>query len=841
MSVKREGTAAAAAAAAADGSNNHSSSSSVDRKRRSVDPAERAIFHSPPDGNTFRLLIATDTHLGYNELDPIRGQDSFNTFREILECARANHVDFVLLGGDLFHDNKPSRATLCKAVDILREFAFGEAPITFEIISDQTRNFPTTKTVNYEDANHNVSLPIFSIHGNHDDATSSGSTSYSVMDVLHGCALVNYFGKIDRVDSIINYPILITKGVTKLALYGMGNVRDERLHRTFEMEGVKWEKPQQDPARWFNMCVVHQNRTRHSQTQRDYLPEKFLPPWLDMVIWGHEHESCPDPVDSADGQYVVIQPGSSVATSLSGGEAVEKKVVIMEIMSDQYRTVPIPLYTTRPFVMSDVRLSDELDPLDANQAQVEAFLTDKVNELILKLKSDPHYQNPDRPELPLIRLRVEYTGFPRIPNVNKFGGKFVGKVANPEDLLLFAKQRAIASRGKSNGTADDGKQLDAFLHGDASKIPPIHELVSLLIRQQKGSLNVLTESKMAEYVDAYVNKKDLDSIHDGVAKSIKQMAAALKADEALQEREAVSVDDVERSLRKKHGEMIAVERQNEAKHKEAAKNLADMFGIDLNLDPPMREGTLSEAEEMDDDGDEEMATGSKKKKTSTRAKAAGSTTTSRRGRGRGAAASRATSSRAKAPARGRKKKVEDEDEEDDEKSEMYDEDGSDEEWGARPKSKSKAKGKSRRKVIADDDDDEDDGDGDSAYIPVEEDDVEEDAPPAKKSRQTAPTRDSTRASTVRMTAPRASPTKKRSRTGTLQLSTTGGSAASRASLIDLSQADELVPAGAAAAGSSSSSSRAAAAAVKQDESSMGDVEDITHLSSGWGAPRSRRK
>jgi hypothetical protein len=29
------------------------------------------------------------------------------------------------------------------------------------------------------------------------------------------------------------YPILMSKGKTKVALYGLGNIRDERLYRTF--------------------------------------------------------------------------------------------------------------------------------------------------------------------------------------------------------------------------------------------------------------------------------------------------------------------------------------------------------------------------------------------------------------------------------------------------------------------------------------------------------------------------------------------------------------------------------------------------------------------------------
>jgi hypothetical protein len=40
------------------------------------------------DPNLFRILIATDNHLGAHERDPIRKNDSFIAFREILETAK---------------------------------------------------------------------------------------------------------------------------------------------------------------------------------------------------------------------------------------------------------------------------------------------------------------------------------------------------------------------------------------------------------------------------------------------------------------------------------------------------------------------------------------------------------------------------------------------------------------------------------------------------------------------------------------------------------------------------------------------------------------------------------
>ena len=54
--------------------------------------------------DVFEILITTDNHMGYREKDAIVGPDSFNAFEECLQIANKKNVDFVLLGGDLFHD-----------------------------------------------------------------------------------------------------------------------------------------------------------------------------------------------------------------------------------------------------------------------------------------------------------------------------------------------------------------------------------------------------------------------------------------------------------------------------------------------------------------------------------------------------------------------------------------------------------------------------------------------------------------------------------------------------------------------------------------------------------------
>jgi hypothetical protein len=64
-----------------------------DRYGCTVSPSEKLqLIARPCLISCFRILLATDNHIGYNEKDPIRGQDSINTFREILELAREHEV-----------------------------------------------------------------------------------------------------------------------------------------------------------------------------------------------------------------------------------------------------------------------------------------------------------------------------------------------------------------------------------------------------------------------------------------------------------------------------------------------------------------------------------------------------------------------------------------------------------------------------------------------------------------------------------------------------------------------------------------------------------------------------
>ena len=104
---------------------------------------------------------------------------------------------------------------------------------------------PRYREVNYENPNYNIQLPVFSIHGNHDDPAGDGGLA--ALDLLSTANLVNYFGRASNVDKIALAPILIKKGSTKLALYGLGHVRDERLARSFDRKEVTVRRAARSP------------------------------------------------------------------------------------------------------------------------------------------------------------------------------------------------------------------------------------------------------------------------------------------------------------------------------------------------------------------------------------------------------------------------------------------------------------------------------------------------------------------------------------------------------------------------------------------------------------------
>lgn len=203
---------------------------------------ELYFFHWHRDEeDTFKILLATDIHLGYLEKDAIRGNDSYNTMDEILSYAKAKQVGECVECGVEWINLQIRRllslsATFSPVVSTCVIFFYRLILSCWVVICSMTTSpldgasttashwwentawetLPYISTfsairlwtstqhspflcnsiaffrqkcgilliecvimsmfyrfpwVNYQDENLNISIPVFSIHGNHDDPT----------------------------------------------------------------------------------------------------------------------------------------------------------------------------------------------------------------------------------------------------------------------------------------------------------------------------------------------------------------------------------------------------------------------------------------------------------------------------------------------------------------------------------------------------------------------------------------------------------------------------------------------------------------------------------------------
>lgn len=346
-------------------------------------------------------------------------------------------------------------------------------------------------------------------------------------------------------------PLLIEKGGTKVAIYGLGAMREARLNRMWASKKVQFLRPEEDEedheddSGFLNIFALHQNRD-FGRGAKNCVQETMIPEWMDIVVFGHEHECLIAFSESVVGTFRITQPGSSVATSLVAGEAVRKHVGVLDVKGRRYRMDAIPLTQVRAFVTADLSLKEHrlrLDPEDPKvDDKINALLEkevkvavrnarDRMNDVITEASAagnlaagddSPLRNRLEKPNEVLIRLRVEHSGFSTINN-QRFGARFVGEVANATDILLFHRRKDMKAGNKKLSD----KQRQAFLKTplDPENIERVH-MEDLVLdffsnaEQQERALRMLDKARLTESLAEYVDKNASSTIEETTDKLI---------------------------------------------------------------------------------------------------------------------------------------------------------------------------------------------------------------------------------------------------------------------------------------------------------------------------------
>src|SRR5262249_45661033 len=151
---------------------------------------------------------------------------------------------------------------------------------------------------------------------------------------------------------------------------------------------------------------------------KNHIPEVFLDDFLDLIVWGHEHDCLIDPLYFPQRDFYVSQPGSSCITSLSEGESMGKHVALLLVKGNQFEMRPLPLRSVRPFVFADLAF---LGGAGGDAKATQSAIADRVEQMIAEARTRWTTDNPDSKKpcpLPLIRLRIGYSGLGLAASLN---------------------------------------------------------------------------------------------------------------------------------------------------------------------------------------------------------------------------------------------------------------------------------------------------------------------------------------------------------------------------------------------------------------------------------------
>lgn len=211
---------------------------------------------------------------------------------------------------------------------------------------------------------------------------------------------------------------------------------------------------------------------------------------------------------------------------------------------------PIRLQTVRPFIFESINIAEYSDELRLDEGDVQqkmqTFAAEKIEGLI-KRAEEKLTGNQKQPKLPLIRLRLDITDVEQQFNSIRFGQQYSGRVANPQDMVVFKKK---ITRAK-----DDAKPLDkealleAFQNQREATANRAEEVVDRYFKEaeEDKQLELLFCKSLSELTKRMVDYEDDDAAESIVKFYERQVLQHLEGQAVNED----NIDEVLESFRSK--------------------------------------------------------------------------------------------------------------------------------------------------------------------------------------------------------------------------------------------------------------------------------------------------
>jgi DNA repair exonuclease SbcCD nuclease subunit len=335
-----------------------------------------------------KFLHISDTHLGYQQYGlRERVQDFFDVFKQALEIAKEEKVEFIIHTGDLFHTKRPDNEVLIQTIKLIKD----------------------------------VKIPIYAIEGNH-DKEGHIRNSDSPLEILKEATQMK----------IVRSAVQVNDSVS---IFGLPHLTNHRL-KMLSQEGKPISKVLEElyynaeVSKEFTILMLHLEF-------KDMFPLAFLshsdiPPMFDYVGIGHLHDRQ-EPIK--DGDRYIVYPGSTEYTQILEKGNVEKGIYLVELERNKVKSIEFKPLNTRKIIK--LRINTNTEEIEKILKEVAEKYENEEKKVILKLVLERNESLKDYERI-LLKKDIE-----RILEQNKIKDKFLHISKEEETIKNITVEREL--------------------------------------------------------------------------------------------------------------------------------------------------------------------------------------------------------------------------------------------------------------------------------------------------------------------------------------------------------------------------------------------------------------